>query len=41
MHPEEGKKFGKRAHEMAISEMAVLDRLYSLLSEKGVIHAGT
>lgn len=41
MHPEEGKKFGKRAHEMAISEMAVLDRLYSLLSEKGFIHAGT
>ena len=41
MHPEDAKKIGKRAHEMAVSEMAVLDRLYSLLSEKGYIHAGT
>ena len=41
MHPEEGQKMGERAHEMAISEMAVLDRLYALLSEKGFIHAST
>ena len=41
MHPEDGQKIGKRAHEMAVSEMAVLDRLYALLLEKGLIHAGT
>ena len=41
MHPEDAQRIGKRAHEMAVSEMAVLDRLYSLLLEKGYIHAGT
>lgn len=39
MHPEDAQKIGKRAHEMAISEMAVLDRLYQLLQQKGFIHA--
>ena len=41
MHPEDGQKIGQRAHQMAISEMAVLDRLYSLLSEKGFLNAST
>ena len=41
MHPEDAQKIGKRAHEMAISEMAVLDRLYALLKEKGFVHAST
>ena len=41
MHPEDGKRIGDRAHQMAISEMAVLDRLYSLLSEKGFLNAST
>ena len=41
MHPEDAQKIGQRAHEMAISEMAVLDRLYQLLKDKGFIHAGT
>ena len=37
MHPEDAEKIGKRAHQMAISEMAVLDRLYTLLSEGGYL----
>ena len=37
MHPEEAQKIGVRAHKMAISEMAVLDRLYGLLKEKGFV----
>ena len=39
MHPEDAQKIGERAHAMAISEMAVLDRLYQLLQEKGFLHA--
>ncbi len=41
MHPAEAQKIGKRAHEMAISEMAVLDRLYALLQQKGFIYENT
>lgn len=41
MHPEDAQKIGERAHKMAISEMAVLDRLYQLLQQKGFIHAST
>ena len=41
MHPEDAEKIGKRAHQMAVSEMAVLDRLYALLIEKGFIHDRT
>ncbi|MBO7484249.1 MAG: 3-deoxy-D-manno-octulosonic acid transferase [Alphaproteobacteria bacterium] len=41
MHPDEAQKLGQRAHRMAISEMAVLDRLYKLLIKKGFIHASS
>ncbi|MGN0919371.1 MAG: 3-deoxy-D-manno-octulosonic acid transferase [Alphaproteobacteria bacterium] len=41
MHPKEAQKIGERAHQMAISQMAVLDRLYQLLQQKGFIYAGT
>ena len=41
MHPEDAQKIGERAHKMAISEMAVLDRLYQLLQQKGFINAST
>ena len=41
MHPKDAQQIGERAHKMAISEMAVLDRLYQLLQEKGFVHANT
>ena len=41
MYPEAAQELGGRAHQMAISEMAVLDRLYQLLLDKGFVHAST
>ena len=35
-HPSEQKQMGQRAHEMAISEMAVLDRVVSYLNQRGI-----
>jgi len=41
MHPDDTRKIAERAHKMAVSQMAVLDRLYQSLQQKGFIHAGT
>ncbi len=37
MHPDAQVEIKKRAHQMAISEMAVLDRLYDLLKERNLV----
>ncbi len=36
LHPAEQKQMGERAHEMAVSEMAVLDRVVSYLNKRGI-----
>ena len=36
-NPDERQSIGVRAHQMAISEMAVLDRLYDLLKERNFV----
>ena len=41
MHPEDAQRIGQRAHQMAISEMAVLDRLYALLQQRGFLDENT
>ena len=41
MHADDAQKIGNRAHQMAISEMAVLERLYALLQQRGFLNANT